>query len=91
MQAACARESARQSWRESWYPARPGASVGAEKGYKAAEKRGIPKYFFISRLDEENSDFFKSYQSLKDAFGVTVCPIIMPHVENGKIDALWIF
>ena len=22
-----------------------GASVGAEKGYKAAEKRGIPKYF----------------------------------------------
>lgn len=63
-----------------------GASVGAEKGYQAAQKRGIPKYFFVSRLDEENSDFFKSYQSLKDAFGVTVCPIIMPHVDNGKID-----
>lgn len=60
--------------------------MGAEKGYQAAQKRGIPKYFFVSRLDEENSDFFKSYQSLKDAFGVTVCPIIMPHVDNGKID-----
>ena len=39
--------------------------VGAEKAIKAADKRGIAKFFAITKIDAENRDFFKTFEALK--------------------------
>ncbi len=64
--------------------ARSGISVGAEKAYKLAEKNGKAKMFFISKMATEHADFFKVFESLKAEFGTSVCPVMMPVVEEGK-------
>ena len=38
--------------------------VGAEKAVKAADKRGIAKMFAVTRLDAENTDFFKTFEAI---------------------------
>lgn len=62
-----------------------GVTVGAEKAFKAASKRGIAKIFFVSMLDTENADFFKTFESLKAEFGPMVCPIVVPYMEDEKV------
>ncbi len=59
-----------------------GASVGTEKAFKAASRRGIAKIFFVSKLESENTDFYKAFESLKTAFGTSVFPVVVPVVEN---------
>ncbi len=62
-----------------------GVAVGDEKGFKAATKRGIAKIFFINELDNENADFYKVFEDLKALYGTMVCPLVIPHVENRKV------
>ncbi len=59
-----------------------GVSVGTEKAYKLAVKAGKSVMFFVTKLDRDSADFYKVYQGLKDSFGSSVCPIVVPHVEN---------
>lgn len=59
--------------------------VGAQKAFKAATKRGIAKIFVISKLDVENTDFYKTLDFLREAHGNKLCPIVIPHYENGKV------
>ena len=62
-----------------------GVSVGTEKAYKLAQDAGKAKMFFINKLDTENADYYKALEELKGAFGPSVCPIVVPHVENRKV------
>ena len=62
-----------------------GLTVGAEKAYRAATKKGIAKIFFVNKIDEENADFFKVYQQLLDTYGKKICPMVLPHYEDGKL------
>ncbi|MCL2084465.1 MAG: elongation factor G [Oscillospiraceae bacterium] len=64
--------------------AKSGVNVGAEKAWKLLAGRKLPRAFYISRIDEENADFFKAYASIKEAFGNSVCPLYAPAIENGK-------
>ena len=41
--------------------------------------------FVITKLDDPHADFYKVLAELKSVFGPTVCPIVVPYVENGKI------
>lgn len=59
--------------------------VGAQKAFKAATKRGIAKIFVISKLDVENTDFYKTLDFLREAHGNKLCPIVIPHMEGGKV------
>ena len=63
-----------------------GVSVGTEKAFAAAEKRGLAKIFFVNGLCDEGSDFYKVFEDLKASFGPSVCPIVVPYFENGKAD-----
>ena len=63
-----------------------GVSVGTEKAFAAAEKRGLSKIFFVNGLCDEGSDFYKVFEDLKASFGPSVCPIVVPHFEDGKAD-----
>ena len=55
-----------------------GVSVGTEKAFTAAEKRGLSKIFFVNGLCDEGSDFYKVFEDLKVSFGPSVCPIVVP-------------
>lgn len=62
-----------------------GIAVGAEKGFKAATKKGIAKLFFINEMDNENADFYRVFEELKSLFGPMVCPLVVPYVENRQV------
>lgn len=57
--------------------------VGAEKAFKAAGKRG--KMFVITRCDKEHSDFYKTFDAIKEVHGSSVCPVIVPYMVDGKV------
>ena len=61
--------------------------VGAEKAIKAADKRGIAKFFAITKIDAENRDFFKTFEALKQEVGPKLCPVVIPHMVNGKVES----
>ena len=65
--------------------ARSGVTVGAQKAYKLADKMKKSKLFFINKMDAENADFYKVLEDLKSNFGPSVCPIVVPVVENHKV------
>ena len=62
-----------------------GVSVGAEKGFKAASKKGIAKLFFVNEMDNENADFYKVFEELKTKFGPMVCPMVVPYVVDRRV------
>ena len=62
-----------------------GVDVGTEKAYKMAKDASKATMFFVSKLDVEHSDFYKVFEELKATFGPTVCPIVVPYVEDREV------
>ena len=60
-----------------------GVNVGTEKAWNYALGTGMPRAFFISKLDDEDADFYKVFEELKAAFGAAVCPVLVPFADNG--------
>ncbi len=63
-----------------------GVTVGVEKGFAAASKKGIAKLFFINKLDSAHADFYKVFEDLKATFGPIVCPLVVPYVVDHKVE-----
>lgn len=63
-----------------------GVSVGTEKAYKLAAQLGKARMFFVNKLDAEHADFYKVLEGLKTAFGPSVCPLVVPHMADGKVE-----
>lgn len=68
--------------------AKDGLQVGTEKAWAAVNEKKIPRMFFISKLDEENSDFSKVFNQLKDKFGKSVIALEIPIMEAGKLTGI---
>lgn len=68
--------------------AKTGVQVGTEKAWKALGERKLPKFFYISKIDEENADFMKSFRELREAFGISVCPLVMPIMNGDKMTGI---
>ncbi|MDD6024688.1 MAG: elongation factor G [Oscillospiraceae bacterium] len=64
--------------------AKNGLGVGTEKSWKYLYERKLPKFVYISKLDEEHADFFKTFEQLREKFGKTLAPITIPIVEGDK-------
>lgn len=65
--------------------AKSGVKVGTKKAYKEAERQHKSKIFVITKIDDENANFYNVLTELKTVFGPTVCPIIVPVIENEQI------
>ncbi len=65
--------------------AKSGVEVGAEKAYKLAKDSGKATMFFVGKMDDENADFYKTLEELKSKFGPSICPIVAPVVEDGRL------
>lgn len=65
--------------------AKDGLDVGSEKSMRMVEKADIPAFFLISRLDENNADFSKALNSLKEKYGNKIVPFMLPIMEQGTM------
>ncbi|MEE1263595.1 elongation factor G, partial [Ruminococcus sp.] len=61
-----------------------GISVGTEKAVEAATKAGLTKMFFVNGLCDEDARFYRVFETLKATFGPSVCPVVVPYIENGQ-------
>ena len=64
--------------------AKDGVNVGTEKAVKAADKEGLTKIFFVNGVCDEDARFYRVLEDLKATFGPSICPVIVPHIENGQ-------
>ncbi len=55
-----------------------GISVGAEKAWDAAVRQGNARMFIINQMDRENADYDKVLHELRDKYGSSVVPLIVP-------------
>ena len=68
--------------------AKSGVHVGTVKAFNAAKKLGKHVLFVVTKIDDPNQDFYNTLQSLKDAFGAAVCPVIVPEIVNNQFKSL---
>lgn len=64
--------------------AKSGMSVGAEKAWKYCEARKLPRILYISKTDEENSDYNAAFETLRERFGKNIAPIVAPIWDADK-------
>jgi elongation factor G len=55
-----------------------GLEVQTQAAFNYAEEIGLPRMFFVNKLDRENSSFRNTLEQLRDAFGKRVAPIALP-------------
>ena len=58
--------------------AKDGVTVGLEKAWKYCEERNMPCFIYISKVDEENSDYNATFNALREKFGNKVAPVVVP-------------
>ena len=73
--------------------AKDGITVGFEKAWKYCEERNMPRFIYISKVDEENSDYNATFNALREKYGNKVAPVVVPiwdasHKVTGIIDVL---
>ncbi len=55
-----------------------GLEVQTQVAWQYAEEIGLPRMLFVNKLDRENSSFRRTFEQLRDAFGMGVAPLSLP-------------
>ncbi len=58
--------------------AKDGITVGFEKAWKYCEDRNMPRFIYISKVDEDNSDYNGTFNALREKYGNKVAPVVVP-------------
>ena len=64
--------------------AKDGVSVGLEKAWKYCEERNMPRFVYISKTDEDNSDYNATFEALRSRFGNKIAPVVVPIWDDSK-------
>ena len=64
--------------------AKAGMSVGAEKAWKLCQQRKLPRLLYISKTDEDNSDYNAAFETLRERFGKNIAPVVAPIWDADK-------
>jgi elongation factor G len=64
--------------------AKDGISVGLEKAWKYCEERNMPRFVYISKTDEDNSDYNATFEALRERFGKKIAPLVVPIWDADK-------
>ena len=64
--------------------AKSGMSVGAEKAWRYCERRKLPRLLYISKTDEDNSDYNAAFATLRERFGKNIAPVVAPIWDADK-------
>ena len=62
--------------------AKDGITVGFEKAWKYCEERDMPRFIYISKVDEDNSDYNATFEALREKYGNKIAPVVVP-IWNG--------
>ncbi len=65
--------------------AKSGVKVGTEKAYEKAAALKKAKMFVVTKVDDPDANFYNVLTDLKTVFGPTVCPVIVPVINNHKV------
>ena len=73
--------------------AKDGITVGFEKAWKYCQERNMPRMIFITKVDEDNSDYNATFEALREKYGNKIAPVVVPiwdasHKVTGVIDVL---
>ena len=64
--------------------AKDGISVGLEKAWKYCEERNMPRFIYISKTDEDNSDYNATFEALRGKYGNKIAPLVVPIWDENK-------
>ena len=64
--------------------AKDGISVGLEKAWKYCRRDDMPRFVYISKTDEENSDYNATFEALRERFGKKIAPVVVPIWDENK-------
>ncbi len=67
--------------------AKDGVQVGTIKAYREAIAQKKATIFVVTKMEEENSNFYKVLEDLKTTFGPSICPIVVPYDKNGTVES----
>jgi elongation factor G len=59
-------------------PAQGSIEVGFEIAWDAAAAQNKPRAVFINKMDRENADYFSVVDKLRDMYGRTIAPVLIP-------------
>jgi len=68
--------------------AKDGITVGFEKAWKYCEDRNLPRIIYISKIDEDNSDFNACVEAMREKYGSKVAPIVIPMMDGAKVSGV---
>ncbi|MDY4490144.1 MAG: elongation factor G [Candidatus Faecousia sp.] len=64
--------------------AKDGITVGFEKAWKYCEERDMPRFIYISKVDEDNSDYNATFNALREKYGNKIAPVVVPIWDASK-------
>ena len=64
--------------------AKDGITVGFEKAWKYCEERNMPRFIYISKVDEDHSDYNATFNALREKYGNKVAPVVVPIWDSAK-------
>lgn len=65
--------------RPSWCsPPRTALLMGFEKAWAYCEERNMPRFIYISKVDEDHSDYNATFNALRERYGNKIAPVIVP-------------
>ena len=65
-----------------------GIEVGTEKAWNYTEKIKLPRAFYINKMDRENADFDKVFDSLKEKFGMSIVAVQYPLGKESNLEGI---
>ena len=65
-----------------------GVEVQAEIAWKLAEAVGLPRAFFVNKLDRDRASFQRTMDELKAKFGAGVAPLQLPIGEEASLSGV---
>jgi len=64
--------------------AKDGITVGFEKAWEYCEARNMPRFVYISKVDEDNSDYNATFEALREKYGNKIAPVVVPIWDSSK-------
>src|SRR5205085_6553776 len=65
-----------------------GVDVQAEVVWQMAEQAGVPRAFFVNKLDRDRASFARTSDGLKSRFGAGVAPLQLPSGEEADLSGV---
>ena len=59
-------------------------TVGFEKAWQYCEERNMPRFIYISKVDEDNSDYNATFNALRERYGNKIAPVVVPIWDSSR-------